>query len=93
MDRRTKILMDEFNPDTEDGRTWDADLQLAITLNPDVDKIKNAMDENGKQMCLEFLEFVIKNMTGHSVCHETDKVEIKYNGQWLSTEELFQNFL
>lgn len=92
MDRRTKILMDEFNPATEDGREWDEDLRLAIQVNPDVSKIKNAMDENGKQMSIEFLKFALEKMGGNSV-DTAGNVEIKYNGEWLTPEELFQTFL
>jgi hypothetical protein len=92
MDKRTKILMDEFNPATEDGRTWDADLQLAITLNPDITKIKKAMDEHAKQVCLEFIEYMVKETTGHSIDKEGD-AEFKYGDAWISKEELFENFL
>lgn len=91
MDRRTKILLDEFNPEVENVRTCDADLKLSITLNPDVDKIKNAMDENGHQMCLDLLEYMAKN-----------KVQCKpgltepllyYKGEWITKDKLFENFL
>jgi hypothetical protein len=92
MDKRTKILMVEFNPATEDGREWDEDLRLAISVNPDIDKIKNAMDENGKQMSIEFLKFALEKMGGHSV-DAAGNVEIKYNGEWITAEKLFENFL
>jgi hypothetical protein len=92
MDRRTKILVDEFNPATEDGRTWDADLQLAITLNPDVDKIKNAMDRYMEECVIEAFKYVVKNTTGHSI-DEKGNVEFKFKGEWISKEQLFENFL
>jgi hypothetical protein len=93
MDRRTKILMDEFNPATEDGREWDEDLRLAITLNPDVDKIKNAMDEHMRECVLLAFEFVAHETTGHSYNKTKNELEFKYKGEWISKEQLFENFL
>jgi hypothetical protein len=96
MDRRTKILMDEFNPATEDGREWDDDLRLAITLNPDVDKIKNAMDEHMRECVLLAFEFVARETTGHCITKKEGKetaLEFKYKGEWISKEKLFENFL
>jgi len=57
-----------------------------------VEEVKRAMDEYMKECALELLDFVIKNMQGCSVS-EDGIVEIKYNGQWLSKEKLFENFL
>lgn len=92
MDKREEILHKEFDTQSSDCRTWAEDIQLAITLNPDVKKIKNAMDEHAKQMSLEFLQFALQNMHGHSV-DAAGNVEIKYNGEWITTEQLFLNFL
>lgn len=90
MDRRSKILIDEFNPVTEDGRDWDEDLRLAIAVNPDVAKIKNAMDENGKQMCLDLLEYMAKYKVR---CAEGAKeAGFWFKGEWISKEQLFENF-
>lgn len=92
MDRRQQILMDVFKPKVEHCRTFDEDLELAIKAAPSLDKIKTAMDENGKQMCLELLSFVVRNTTGHSI-DKDGTVHFKYKGEWLSREELFENFL
>jgi hypothetical protein len=96
MDRRTKILMDEFNSAIEDGREWDEDLRLAIAGNPDVAKIKNAMDENGKRMCLDLLEYMAKNdIKATWYEHEVLGVQYRfiYKGTSLTKEQLFENFL
>ena len=52
----------------------------------------NAMDENGKQMAIDFLKYTLEKMHGHSV-DGAGNVEIKYNGEWLTPEQLFENFL
>lgn len=39
-----KHLNEEFNPDSQDCQTPRQDLQLAITLNPSLDKIENAVN-------------------------------------------------
>lgn len=92
MDRRTKILIGEFNPESENCRTYDADLQLAITLNPDLYKIKNAMDSYMKVSVLEAFEYIVKNTTGHSI-DENGKVQFKFKGEWITTKQLFENFI
>ncbi len=42
-------LYDEFNPDSQDCQTPREDLQLAITLNPSLNKILKAMEEYHNQ--------------------------------------------
>jgi len=54
--------------------------------------IYNAMDEHAKKMCLEFIDFVVKKTTGHSIDDDGD-VDFKYGDDWISKEELFENFL
>lgn len=44
-----EILTDVFEPTGQDCTTPRQDLQLAITLNPSLDKIKSAMKEAIKQ--------------------------------------------
>ncbi len=56
---------------------------------PDVKKV---MDEYMKECCLELLSFVVRNTTGHSI-DKDGTVHFKYKGEWLSREELFENFL
>lgn len=91
-DRREQILYEVFNAESEDCRTRKQDIQFALTLNPDVDRIYLAMDENGRQMCLDLLTYVVKHTTGHSV-DEQGNVEFKYKGEWISSKQLFENFL
>jgi hypothetical protein len=55
-------------------------------------QIFDAMDEYMKECVLEAFEYVVKNTTGHSI-DEDGSVHFKFKGQWLSTEELFENFL
>lgn len=45
MNKAIEILNEIFEPVAEDCRTWKDDLQLAITLNPDIDKVLEAMKE------------------------------------------------
>lgn len=92
MDKREEILLKEFDVQSEDCQTWAEDIQLAVTLNPDVNKIKNAMDENGRVMCLDLLEFIAKNEVECTI----DKygfVRFYHDGRMLTKEELFDYFL
>lgn len=49
MEQKIKILTDIFQPTAQDCRSWRDDLQLAITLNPDLMKIEQAMEEYSVQ--------------------------------------------
>jgi len=96
-DRREEILLKELDIVTFDFQTKADVLQAYLNLSPSLDKIKNAMDENGRRMCLELLEYMAKNdvdceMLGDS---ETDTVKafFYFKGQWIKKEQLFENFL
>lgn len=96
MDKREEILLKEFDVQSEDCRTWAEDIQLALVLNPDLSKIKNAMDENGKRLCLELLEYMAKNdikCTWYE--HEVLGIQYRfhYKGRDITKEQLFENFL
>lgn len=91
-DNRIDILCKEFDPVSEDCRTMRGDLQLAITLNPSIDKIINAMDENGKQMCLDLLEYIAKNLVSATMYNDHTPIFL-FKGQWITKEQLFENFL
>ncbi len=54
--------------------------------------LDNGIDEYMKQTVLEAFEYVVKSTTGHSI-DEDGTVHFKYKGEWLSKEELFENFL
>lgn len=77
MDRRQEILLQELRKAEVDSFPQG---------------IYNAMDEHGKEIALFFLRYVLKNMGGHSV-DAFENVEIKYNNEWLTPEQLFENFL
>jgi len=85
-DKREEILISKGVLKSEDG--------FLKTYVPQVHKenIKEAMDEYAKQMSLEFIGYVLKNMQGHSV-DASGNIEVKYKGEWITAEQLFENFL
>lgn len=96
MDRREEILLKEFNVQSKDCRTWAEDIELELTLNPDLLKVKNAMDENGKQMCLLLLEYMAKNDINCTWYEDEVRgivYTFNYKGQSISKQQLFENFL
>lgn len=58
---------------------------------PNVDNIFMAMDENGKRMCLELLEYMANK--GVVCCMDSDGPYFRVRGEVLTTEQLFKNFL
>lgn len=54
--------------------------------------LDSGIDEYMKQTVMEAFEYVVKNTTGHSI-DEDGRIHFKVKDEWLSTEELFQNFL
>lgn len=91
-DKRIEILCREFDPVFHDCTTIKEDLQLAITLNPDIDKINNAMDENGRRLCLELLEYMANNNVRITYNVKMQPI-FEYKGEWITAEQLFENFL
>lgn len=57
----------------------------------DLDGAKNAMDEYMKECCIALLEYVAFNTTDTLV--DVSGVKFKYKGEWISKEQLFENFL
>lgn len=55
------------------------------------DDVKNAMDEYMKATCLELLEYMAKNEV--VIGEMGDCYYFKYNGEWITREQLFENFL
>lgn len=90
-DRRIEILMDEFDPKVDDCRTVEDDLKLAIILNPDIEKIKNAMDTYATEMCLDLLKYMSEK--GVECDNEKSEGIFWLNGKWVSAKQLFENFL
>lgn len=84
VDRRTEIILKEtYGVITE--------YEAGIT------GIFNAMDEYMKERCLDLLEYMAKN---NIVCEEFDKdnqgedfILFKFKGEWITKEQLFENFL
>ena len=57
------ILWDVFDPSPQDCTTTTQDIQLALTLNPDLNRIKTAMMES----CRQVLKLAAKNARGWDV--------------------------
>lgn len=51
MEDKIKILTEIFDPSPQAGFTPKQDLQLAITLNPNLDRFLEAMDKHAELMC------------------------------------------
>jgi len=56
------------------------------------DAAKMAMDEYMKECCLELLEYMAKNKVQCGVDRKGEMI-FWYAGEWLSKEQLFENFL
>lgn len=54
--------------------------------------LDNGIDEYVRLTCLEFIEYTLARMQGHCI-HTDGTLEIKYKGEWISKEKLFENFL
>lgn len=52
----------------------------------------HAMDEYMRESVLEAFEYVVKNTTGHHI-DEKGNVEFKFKGEWITTKQLFENFI
>jgi hypothetical protein len=85
-DKREKILIQEhrkFVEAKEDSLIYPKVYKEAAI---------NAMDAYMKECVTEAFEYVVKNTTGHSI--ESDgSVSFKFKGEWISKEQLFENFL
>lgn len=77
MDKREEILLKELRGG-----------ELPLPL---YQPIYNAMDENGKRLCLELLEYMAKNSV--SCRYYPDEYVFWFNGELISKEQLFENFL
>lgn len=78
MDKREEILLKELRGG-----------ELPLPL---YQPVYNAMDENGKRLCLELLEYMANH--GVRITHNVKGQPIfEYKGEWISKEQLFENFL
>jgi len=96
MDRRDEILREEYfkyyRPDfPSDERTKEV-VEMALSIKEETDAIKNAMDENGKRLCLELLEYILKNCVAVALDDNNEK-RFLYKTHFLTKEQLFENFL
>ena len=83
-DKREEILFSEF------GKThplFDSDNES------EKERVVNAMDENGKQMCLDLLEFLSSNNVKCGKFGVDGGNDYFYKGAWITKEQLFENFL
>ena len=94
-DLREEILNKIFDPVSEDCRTRSEDLQLAITLDPSLDKIKLAQDEYADARMKQLLQYLAENKVSSEMIgakgHELPLH--KYKNNYIGSEELFNNFL
>ena len=85
MDRREEIFRFEYgkliaNPD-----------KLFAQQPTVVQAIYNAMDENGKQMCLDLLGYLAKKKV---ICmSDEDGIHFLVRGESLTREQIFEDFL
>lgn len=91
VDIREEILNAEY-------RKWVDSIGIGAvypTLFPSAykDAAINAMDENGKRMCLELLEYMAKNRISCGVYSSSEGELFKYRGEYLTAEQLFECFL
>jgi hypothetical protein len=90
-DRREEILNSEYNK-------WVSEKGIGAIYPPNFpeaykDAAINAMDENGKQMCLDLLEYMAKNMVICGHWSSPDGFLFKHKGTLITKEQLFENFL
>ncbi len=63
-----------------------------VVIEDDLKLIYEAMDEYMKATCLELLEYMANNEVSCEVNIAKEK-RFYFKGQWISKEELFENFL
>lgn len=88
-DRREEILIQEHDKLVDDRGYPKDGSKLMLTYRP---AALSAMDEYMKECAISFLKYVLEKMQGHSV-DAAGNVEVKYNGEWITPETLFENFL
>jgi len=89
-DRREELVAIKFAEMTKGG-----DKIRQMKLNDFKDGtsqyIFDAMDEYMKECCLELLEYMAKNTVYSEI--KVDDKNFYCNGEWLTKEQLFENFL
>lgn len=96
-DLREKILIEEFEPVSESCRSVTEDLRIAIVLNPSLEKIKNAMDIYFEKRAKDLLQWMADNEveidSRSRIAEEIGEHLFWYKNEWITAEQLFENFL
>ncbi|MFA5394944.1 MAG: hypothetical protein WC346_02885 [Methanogenium sp.] len=92
MEEKTDILTRIFEPSPQQCQTPREDVQLAITLNPDLSKIEQAMEEYAQQPLTEETEEGLTNWVGELLppknCSESENCLIAS-----LCEEIFKHYI
>jgi len=88
-DRREEILEQEHNRLTDDRGFPKDGIELVFSYKP---AAISAMDVYATEMCLELLEYMAKNNI-HCVYSSKGEAKFDYKGEYLTKEQLFENFL
>lgn len=95
MDRRYEILEQEYfkyyRPSFPSDERTNEVVKMALSIKEETQAIKNAMDENGRLMCLDLLIWMYQNSI--SLVHTKDGGRWLYKNQLLTNQQLFENFL
>jgi hypothetical protein len=89
-DKRSEILIN--SDEKGDCVILDGDGNV-IAYDGDVQPIYLAMDENGRQMCMDLLEYMAKNRIVCGAYSSPNGELFRFNGRYLTKEQLFENFL
>jgi hypothetical protein len=92
MDRREAIVKTVFEKykEAHPKDNWLSFDEVKAVGTADI--VYAAMDEYYKEGVLEAFEYVVKNTTGHHI-DEKGNVEFKFKGEWITKQQLFENFL
>jgi hypothetical protein len=104
MDKREEILLKIWQDKYKEANQFICDLGKLVGLDglgyddmkASIEDFRDAIDEKKKEMCLELLEYMAKNdikCTWYE--HEVRGIvyTFHYKGEYISKEQLFENFL
>lgn len=92
VDIREQVLIKCDEEAGGDGLVFDGNGNV-IFYDGKIQPIYNAMDENGKRMCLELLEYMAINEIDGYKSKKHGEARFNYNGEWITKDQLFENFL
>ena len=100
---KRNLLMSDIRKETfnHEYRKWVDEKGIGSIYPPNFpeaykDAAINAMDENGKQMCLDLLEYMAKNNVdclNGGIGDPVVKKSFYFKGEWIDKETLFENFI